>query len=344
MTDDLSTKKLRLNPVYLGLLALPMLVLLLSEAMLSAFADPGFDASGVALDSDGALRELAGRYRFLAAFLFYVSCCAAVWALFLLDLGMRYARRVWALAVGSFVLLVGFSIIFSVLEPAWMGSFEAHELLGAAIFEQGLKPATAPICAAGMCGDQGAFFVMDWLLHQTNWISALAVSAVIVGMILCLAGSNGPLGTAAEIAEEGARLREAQKQIRRYLYLAGLLLSIGMIMGLAWMKWPAELIVDQGMRAEFLKLVDAISLYRGVSYSVLILSFYMPVSLLLMYQIERYDAARMRQGGGIKVAEAVQGFDLDQIGSLDSLKAIVSILAPVLASAIGKFVDAGLLG
>ena len=185
---------------------------------------------------------------------------------------------------------------------------------------------------------------MKFLLDQTNWMSALAVSAVVLGMVWSLSTSGKPdLKSAEGIAAEGAWIEAAQKRMRRYLYLAGLLLSVGMMMGFAWMKWPTGLLADVQQKAQFESLVDAVALFRGSSYSVLILSFYMPVSLVLAQRIERYEAARVT-GKTKDVAPKFEGFDIERIGTLDSFKAIVSILAPVLASAVGTFIDPGLLG
>ena len=337
-------KKLTLPPQYLALLILPVLVLVTSEGLLSAFGDPDVDLGELAFVAVPELAELAGRYRFLAIFFFYGACCVTVIALFAMDLAAHQSLRSIGLAGLGFVGLVGFSILFSILEPAWMGSFEAYALLGATLFEEGLRGGSAQICGVDLCDGKGAFYVMKFLLDQTNWMSALAVSAVVLGMVWSLSTSGKPdLKSAEGIAAEGAWIEAAQKRMRRYLYLAGLLLSVGMMMGFAWMKWPTGLLADVQQKAQFESLVDAVALFRGSSYSVLILSFYMPVSLVLAQRIERYEAARVT-GKTKDVAPKFEGFDIERIGTLDSFKAIVSILAPVLASAVGTFIDPGLLG
>ena len=346
MKDDTMAKpellKLTLPPQFLGLLLLPAIVLVASEFLLSAFGDPNVDLGTVVLNDMATSAELTGRYRFLAVFFFYAACCVTAIALFAVDLSSHFTRRSMVLSFLGFLGLVAFSIIFSVIEPEWAGSFEAYELLGGAVFEDGLAVGNAPFCGDDRCEGAGAFAVMRVLLEQTNWMSALAVSAIILGMVNALAvGNEAALDTAEAVEIEGARLEAAQRRVKRYLYLAGLLLSVGMMMGLAWMKWPLDLLADEGQRARFGALIDSVALFRGSSYSVLILSFYMPVSLLLMWRIERFDAARQATGTQAVVA-SVAGFDIERIGTLDSFKAIVSIMAPVLASAVGSLFGPGL--
>ena len=314
--------RLTIAPKHLALLFLPMLVVTASEAILSAFANTKLSLDGIDL-AQSDIPELVGRYRFLAVFFFYVSSCVTVLAIFCADIYARHSRTSLARIAVGFVLLIAFSALFSMLEPEWMGSFEAYELVGARLFTEGLQAGQMGYCLAGFCGEAGAFHALRLLNEITNLASALAVSAVVLGMIVALA-RPGPivLDTRDGLLEEAATLMAAQKQVRRYLYLAGLLLSVGMMLGYAWMHWPSGLIADPGVAQGYNDLVEAISLYRGVSYSVLILSFYMPVSLIQMVRIERLHAAAAVQGMP-DVSEAVQGFDIERIGSLDALKAIV---------------------
>ncbi|MDW4499622.1 hypothetical protein R5H30_16635 [Sulfitobacter sp. D35] len=342
MQDKPRTTKLTIAPKHLLILLLPVVVLTVSEIMLASFADTDMDPGPVAIVEAGRMVELAGRYRFMAVWFFYSAVAFTFIAVFVADLKARHTWQSCCMTIVALIVVIFISLIFSVFEPAWMGSFEAYELLGAEIFTAALGVGHLPICAPGApmeprCGPHGAFFAMTFLLDKTNFIASFSTAAVIAGMVLALARAHPPeLSTPDGLMREAQALETAQRTVRRYLYCSGILLTVGMMMGLAWMNWPADLIADKAQREEFRALVDSVSLFRGVSYSVLILSFYMPVSLILMVRIERFQTAA--EGKSIpEAARSIDGFDIGRIGSMDAFKAVLSIIAPIIASAVGSF-------
>ena len=330
--------KLTIAPKHLAIVILPVLVVTLSESLLSIFADTSVSLDPLSLIPDMQLTELVGRYRFLAVFFFYAAVCLAIFALFAAELLSRHSRKSILRVILGLVALIVFSFLFSMVEPEWMGSFEAYELLGASLFEEGLRAGGSPLCDVGGCDDKGAFFTMRFLMGATNILSAFAVPAVILGMIVALSRPGDiDLTTPKGVLAEGRTLQTARAAVRRYLYLSGALLSAGMMLGYAWMMWPAELLADPEQSAQYQSLVQSISLYRGVSYTVLILSFYMPVSLIQMVRIERFHDAAHREDMEV-ITEQAEALEIDKIQTLDALKAILSILAPILAAAVGSFV------
>lgn len=336
--------KLTIAPRHLAIVILPVLVVAFSEALLSIFADTAVSFAPLSLIPDMQLTELVGRYRFLSVFFFYAATCLTIFAIFGAELLSRHTVKSILRVLLGLLALVAFSFLFSLVEPEWMGSFEAYELLGAALFEEGLRAGDSPLCDAGGCAGKGAFYTMRFLMGATNILSAFAVPAVVLGMIVALARPGDiDLTTAKGVLAEGRTLQAARAAVRRYLYLSGVLLSAGMMLGYAWMSWPSELLSDPSQSAQYQDLVESISLYRGVSYTVLTLSFYMPVSLIQMVRIERFNDAAHREDMEEITAQA-EALDIDQIQMLDALKAILSILAPILAAAVGSFVGIDALG
>lgn len=327
----------------MAILALPMLVVFVSELLLAVFADTNV-MQDIALRSGAELAELTGRYRFLSVFFFYAAVTVSVIGIFCAEL---FSRHTWAsvrrTGLGVLVLLA-FTQLYTNWDPDWMGSFKAYELVGATLFRDGLLAAEMPFCDAGNCDGKGGYFAYRMMMTITNNLSGLAVTAVILGMVLALARPAPiDLTSKAGVLAEGTTLQDAQKATRRYLYLAGVLLTVGQMFGLGWMMWPAELMSDPEQARGYGELVQSISLYRGVSYTVLILSFYMPVSLIQMVRIERFHAAAKVHGLDVD-GQTVRDFDIERIGTLDALKAILSILSPILAAALGSFTGINVLG
>lgn len=332
--------KLVIAPRHLGILALPAFVLLASEYILGNFGNSALILPDDVTVTLAPLVELTARYRFLSAWFFYVAVCVIVTAIFFSELWSQHRPISAARILAGLVAVVAFTMVFNTIEPVWMGSFEAYELLGKSLFHDALSPGWLRACESSLpCDGDGAFAGMEYLLDKANHVTSLAAAAVIAGMVLALSRPHRPyLLSARGLAAEAEILKRAQDASSRYLYCAGILLSLGMVLVLSWMKWPGQMIADDTLRAQHMGLVDAISLYRGVSYSVLILSFYMPVSLILMVRIEQFHEA-VAAHGNPSVGENVMGFDINRIASLEAFKKIIAIVSPILASALGAAVS-----
>ncbi len=335
--------KVQIAPKYLCIIALPLMVLTFSELLLSFFGDPNLMLPGGADVTFDPVVELSARYKFLAAYMFYAIIAILLTAIFLCELFARHTRRSMINVAIGFVATALFSMIFSHIEPSYLRSFEDYQLLSKDLFVGALSPGQVPYCASdgpnvAICGDTQAFHAMDLLTESTNHFAIVSSAAIVIGMILALSTPVDPATGSAAMLIEANALVYAQSIVKRYLYFAGLLLSAGMIMGVAWMSWPADMITDPELRKAHSKLVQSISLFRGTSYSLLILSYYLPVSIILMLRIEVLHA-RAEDSKDKTIPDKIGGFGIDRIASTDSLKAIIAILSPILAGAIGSFVD-----
>ncbi|WP_298566812.1 hypothetical protein [uncultured Aliiroseovarius sp.] len=342
--------KLQIAPKHLLILVLPVLVLTVSEFLLGTFGDTSVSVTGVQLDETSRLAELDARYKFLAALLFFGAVTITLTAIFTFELYARHTMRSICYTMCGVVGVIAASLMFSTFEPEWMpNSFESHYLLGDNLFRTALGAGELPGCAPGAalaqaCNGEGAFFAMKYLLDRVNILTSLAAGAVITGMVLALAApASTDLATPDGLVAEGRALQLAQDTAQRYLYCSGILLTTGMVLVLAWMTWPSALIADDTVRSAHEGLVNSVSLFRGVTYSVLILSYYMPVSLILRLRIERFKSA-VEQAGSPELAADIEGFNINQIASLDALKSTLAIVSPILASAIGSFADLSFFG
>ncbi|SFR46354.1 hypothetical protein [Litoreibacter janthinus] len=331
--------RLVIAPKHLGILALPAFVLLASEYLLGNFGNSALLLPPTVTVSQAPLLELTARYNFLSAWFFYSAVCVIFIAIFFSELWSKHSPKSAFRILLGLIAVVAFTMVFNTLEPVWMGSFEAYELLGKSLFVDALSQGRLRACETSLaCEGEGAFHGMEVLLDKANHITSLAAACVIAGMVLALARPHRPcLHSAQGLAAEAAILKEAQDTSSRYLYCSGILLSVGMVLLLSWMKWPGQMIADPALRDRHAGLVNAISLYRGVSYSVLILSYYMPVSLILMVRIDRFHKA-VEAHGSPEIGSQVMGFDINRIASMDAFKKIIAIVSPILASALGAAV------
>lgn len=335
--------KLQIDPRYLLIMLLPVVVLIVSEYLLGTFGDTSVHLEGLELKDQSRLIELSARYRFLAALFFFGGATISVTAIFVFELSSRHTRRSILTTIVGIVGIIVVSLSFSTFEPDWMpAGFESESLLGLNLFHALLIPASLAGCEAGGslpdgCDQQGAYFAMDYLLDRANMLTSLSAGAVIAGMVLALSRpAHIGRSTHPNLETEAQILKTAQEATQRYLYSSGILLTTGMVLMLSWMSWPGDAILNDDMRKAHAELVSSLSIYRGVTYSILILSYYLPVSLILKVRIDAFHDA-VATAGQHDLAKDVAGFDIQRIATLDALKAIIAIVSPILTGAIGSF-------
>lgn len=321
--------KLEIAPQYLLILAAPVAVYLLLEFILKTFGDGALQLPADSFAEPARLIELTGRYKFMAAFAFFGAVSVSILAIFALDIATNYSARTVRAALLALVASAAFGVVLSVLEPDAFGNFETYYLLGREFFEASLSLGKTGLCADGeaACLDRNALDMFRILTNPINALTSFGAAAALTGLILSLA--TRPVD-GADLERQADALKSAQAVSQRYLYCAGVLLTSGMTFLLAWMHWPSPLIAEPDLRAAYNDLVGAVTLYVGVGYSVMILSCYLPVMLIHVRRAERLRA----QAGGAPEAEKLA---LPQLNYIKALNAVVAILSPIMASAIGSF-------
>jgi len=327
-------------PGSFALLVLPILLFLAIEYVLKNFGDGSLPLGDIVLIDTPRPVELIGRYKFMAAAAFFASVSLAVMAIFAVDLALNYTRRTAGFALLGLAAGALVGMVFSVLAPGALWNFETYNLVGGAFYETALGVGQVAICEAGRaeCDGIGALFTYNTLSDPINALTALGAAAALTGVILALrrADAPAPADQVERLEAEARALSAARAVLQRYLYCAGLLLTAGMTFLISWMHWPAPLIADIEARAAYFDLTGALTLFIGVCYSMLILSVYLPVLLILAARGERYGAA-LAAADLPEVADTPARFEIPAIGYIDGLKSMTAILSPILASAIGSF-------
>ncbi len=317
-----------ISPWALAILAIPLLVLTGTELILGFWGDSGVVVPTVLVDEPVRI-ELAARYKTLASFVFFTTIALAVTAIFAWDVWRHFALRAKLYILIALCLVILVTLVFSDIEPEQIKSFETHQLLGEDLFRASLGVAKTGACLPDrvICATGTAFDAMVNLVGLSNRIVSLAAACTLTGVILALAHCPEP---EASLEAQAECLRHARRVAKRYLYCAGVLLTAGMLFVQAWMSWPATLIAEEGARQEFLGLVNAFSLFRGTMFSLLILSVYLPVYLVLAGRFEDlWDA--VPHDPDLKEDDS-----LKRITYTEALKTVTAIVAPILMGVIGS--------
>jgi hypothetical protein len=282
--------------------------------------------------------EAAGRYRFLAATWFFASLTVLAVALLVRNLAAPTARETRGAAIATMIGVLLLAITPTIQQSITPDGPRVYYRLGAAVFEAALSRGTLPGCIGpddqwvlGRCGEIPVISLFNRIVDIVNVLAGLGVGALIVGMILCLETNDSN-----DVEEEAALLAQNLQRMRQQLYLSSLILTFGMFFATSWMYWPLPLVLD-AERAAYGSVVLASALFTGTYFSLLILSFYLPVALIL--------DSRVRKLADMAGQSAQTGEQLDvddwrasrglKEGATDYLRAGFALTAPILAAFAG---------
>ncbi len=299
-------------------------------------ADPGVPAT--ILQDGRPWLEAGGRYRFLATTWFFAAFTVLALALLVRTLARPTAPATRAAAIGTVLFFAVLALTPTIRNATDPDGRRVYDRLGADLFEAALSRGTLPGCAApddrwllGRCGEMPVVTLFDRVIDIINLLAGLGVGALIVGMILCLQRRDG-----ADPETEAVVLAENLRQMRQQLYLSSLILTFGMLFATSWMHWPMQLVADSD-RAAFGSLVLGSSLYMGTYFSLLILSFYLPVALVLDDRVRSLAERACRGGDGVPDSDPAKWRDARGLkeSTPDHLRAGFALTAPILAAFAG---------
>jgi hypothetical protein len=340
MTKPFPYSRLEISPKSLLIMLAPVSVFLVLEFVLKSLGDPTLEVPKSDFPDGSRLIELAGRYKFLAAFAFFGAVSLAVLAIFVLDLLSNYSKRTALWSGVALLLCAAVGVLFSVAEPDALGAFEMSDLVGHSFFMAALGNGNVGICAVtgSGCTEIGAMHVFRTVAAPINVLTSFSLAAAMIGLILALAQRPDceAQGAQTRLEKQAAELVSARAVSQRYLYCAGILLTSGITFLYAWMRWPAELIGDDVLRQSYMDLTGALALYVGVGYSVLILAGYLPVMLIIARRTERFRFSLVSEHQAT-AGKVLESLDVPEVKYFDALKSIVAILSPILASSVGTF-------
>lgn len=282
--------------------------------------------------------EAAGRFRFIAATWFFGALALLAVALVIRDIAGPISRATRIAAIGTLLFILFLAMTPTIEQNASPDAPHVYHRLGADLFESALSRGNLPGCSGpqdmwllGRCGEIPVISLLNRVLDIINGLAGLGVGALIVGMILCLERGGGNTRE-----EEAAQLAQNLVRMRRQLYLSSLILTFGMFFATSWMYWPLPLVMEAERNA-YGTVVLASALFTGTYFCLLILSFYLPVALVLDGRINRLaqSAAQVSdEGERTDVDDWMEARGL-KFSTSDHLRAGFAVTAPILAAFAG---------
>lgn len=301
-----------------------------TNTLLTQFADATLSGIQVTQDETTEYRLARIQLQTLSAVIAFVFLSVASILAFLVDLfshkrtgtgqiDWRYAAIVRILAGTGFLALCGVAIFVLEQDDA-----RTYFFLGKDLFETTLR----------LCDGSGGCFGGKAFMDGFDTILWLGSSFAIAGVCACA------IGSALSLAKNGSAdyTQDEWQHAKLYLYLSSTLLSFGILALMSWMRLPSAAIADQDSRELFMAHANAVMLYHGVSYSLVLLSYHLPTMVVL--RLNGDFTATAPRAAAPTGAEPTAG-----IGQLrDTFYAAFALLAPVLlplSSELGTSLFAG---
>jgi len=341
---------LKLRPVMLAIAGLPFIVILMSFLLIPFAGSPVNPLARAIVENGHA--EAAGRLKMLATWLLLLTIGLVCIGYFVMNLRLFEGRtRSWL--IGAFVALAGVgiaSMVWGLAEgPRLMGeraicaALSSHsapparserDVFNAQQSTEGPAPTDNSLANYNVqsaeqpsegwlhlrqpdCPENAIPRLMR-LMWQLNFVQrlllALVSPALVLGTIACLAlpPPRAPKPKGQSPAD----------RLKIHLYLTAALFVSGLLFLSALLRWPAFAFQGAGHDA-YLAHVDAFVLYWGVTYTLYIASYYVPVALLLTAQGKR------------------AGVDEDKLPAgqlLDWTKTLAALFAPAIVGLLGNVI------
>lgn len=195
------------------------------------------------------------------------------------------------------------------------------ELSNLPLYRRAWLPFHVPAARYG----QDSYRMLRIMYGLAALILFLGVPPVIWGAVACLA-----LPTTNSVREQYAAWAEQTGRLNRLLYITAGFMIAGLLFTNARMMWPAYSLHPDDLKA-FSVHVSSLVLYLGVSNSLLIASYYLPVAAFLARARPRQPAlfpATRQSDGGRADAKAPDPWG--------AFRAAATILSPTLVALIGQ--------
>jgi len=275
--------------------AVPVVVFIAANQLFYAYANPMPPSFAPVFDAHSVTIEAARRVRFLAVLTLFLAISTTTVAFFLVELfrSHRYARDVRRDVLVAAAVILAIAAVYGYAES----DRRLHERLGGDLYEAVLavcaqgSPAAAATCLFGEAEPDGTPSGFDFMLLVGASGALSSVLASALGSVLALTQSKGTLvGQTPDVVFRLPRL---------FLYLASASFTMAMVCVITWLNMVVPFLPPDGPREAFGELRDAVVLFYGIVYSLMVLAFFVPVLVILT---ARYQAAHAQgplpEGGG----------------------------------------------
>ncbi|MEM7170261.1 MAG: hypothetical protein AAF530_08815 [Pseudomonadota bacterium] len=174
------------------------------------------------------------------------------------------------------------------------------------------------------------------LVHSLNTVGVLApIFGVLAGCATLLPRPD--LSSDAHAEADLVLLRGQMRRLKTLLNLGSAVLVTGILHLIVWGRWPASLVGDDKVSDQVLHLANSVGIYWGAAYTLMIIAFYAPASLVISRRAEVTLKRFPEQAGGLDVSAWMKKVGLSA-APIHQLPQVAMMLAPLLAGPAGSLI------
>jgi hypothetical protein len=128
------------------------------------------------------------------------------------------------------------------------------------------------------------------------------------------------------------------RQLKKFIGIVSIMLVAGVLHMIAWLHWPTALIKDESIAMHVVNFSEAMGLYWGATFSLLIATFYIPAALSISKRAEDILTEHPEQTQGMEMQEWLQKHSMS-LSPLQQMPQLLAMLAPLLVGPIGATVS-----
>ena len=187
------------------------------------------------------------------------------------------------------------------------------------------------------------YFTFDTLTASKYYSSSqlIAINILVSGInVLAAIVSTLALITGCCIMSDQNRKTNLQllltkmQQLKKFIGIISIMLVAGVLHMIAWLYWPTALIADNSTSKHVVEFSEAIGLYWGATFSLLIATFYIPAAWSINKRAEELIRAHPEQTKGMEMQEWMQKHSMS-LAPLQQVPQLLAILAPLLVGPLG---------
>jgi hypothetical protein len=116
------------------------------------------------------------------------------------------------------------------------------------------------------------------------------------------------------------------------------LLVAGVLHMVAWLRWPASLFQQTPLAQDIAAFSEAMGLYWGATFSLVIAAFYIPAAAHLHRRAEAVFRENKELSKGTDLEEWLRGHELAMVSS-HQFPPMLAVFAPLLAEPLGSLLS-----
>lgn len=169
-------------------------------------------------------------------------------------------------------------------------------------------------------------------------VSGINVMAAIVSTLALVTGCCIMADKKKRSKDDLQSLVIQMRQLKKFIGIVSIMLVAGVLHMIAWLHWPTALIKEKSIAIHVVNFSEAIGLYWGATFSLLIATFYVPAAWTINKRAEDIITEYPEQTQGVEIQEWLQKHSMS-LSPLQQVPQLLAILAPLLVGPIGATVS-----